>query len=88
MCIIVSRGWEWCLQSFDPPKLHLIPQMDLEDFRPQISKLGPIAKMGLASQFLQFFHPKSDKIDEKLYNYPIRIIPLLLGRILVPKIFY
>jgi hypothetical protein len=44
--------------------------MALEGFRPQISKLGPTTKMGPASQFLQFFHPESTKIDEKLYNDP------------------
>jgi hypothetical protein len=44
--------------------------MALEGFRPQISKLGLATKMGPASQFLQFFHPKSTKIDEKLYNDP------------------
>jgi hypothetical protein len=62
--------------------------MALEGSEPQISKLGPATKMGPASQFLQFFHPKSTKIDEKLYNDPFWIIPPHLGRILVPKIFY
>jgi hypothetical protein len=47
--------------------------MDLEGFEPQISKLGPATKMGPTSQFLQFFHPESTEIDEKLYNDPIQI---------------
>jgi hypothetical protein len=47
--------------------------MALEGFRPQISKLGPATKMGPASQFLQFFHLESTKIDEKLYNDPFKI---------------
>jgi hypothetical protein len=44
--------------------------MDLEGYGPQISKLGLATKMGLASQFLQFFHLEVIKIDEKLYNDP------------------
>jgi hypothetical protein len=62
--------------------------MAMEGYRTQFSKLGPTTKMGLASQFLQFFHPESTKIDEKLYHDPFWIIPPHLGRILFPKIFY
>jgi len=35
--------------------------------------LGPATKIGPANQFLQFSHPKSTKIDDKLYNDPFRI---------------
>jgi len=47
--------------------------MDLEGSKPQISKLVHATKMGLAGQFLQFFHPESSNIYEKLYNDPIWI---------------
>jgi hypothetical protein len=47
--------------------------MALEGSGPQISKLGPAIKIGLAGQFVVFFHPESTKIDGKLYNDPIRI---------------
>jgi hypothetical protein len=63
--------------------------MDLEVCKTQIFTLGvrPATKMGLARQFLQFFHPKSTRIDENLYDDPLWIIHAYLGRILVPKIF-
>jgi hypothetical protein len=61
--------------------------MAMEGSKPQIFKLGFGTKMGPASQFLHFFHPKSTKIDEKLYNHPIQIIPTIFWRILVPKYF-
>jgi len=47
-----------------------MPQMVVEGFKPQIFKLGPTIKMGPTSQFLQFYDPKSTKIDDKLYNNP------------------
>jgi hypothetical protein len=53
----------------------------------QFSKLGPTAKMYLQANSSNFFHPESTKIDEKIYNDPIHIIPPHLGRILVLKIF-
>jgi hypothetical protein len=56
-------------------------------FGPQFSKLGPTTKMALQVDSSNFFHPESTKIDEKLYNDPIQIIPPHLGRLLVPKIF-
>jgi hypothetical protein len=42
--------------------------MPLKCSKPQISKMGLVAKIDLTSQFLQFFHPESTKIDEQLYN--------------------
>jgi hypothetical protein len=65
---------EWCqgerimLAIFYPQNFHFIPQMDLEVSETQISKLRLPTKMGSASQFLLFFHPKSTKIDGKIYN--------------------
>jgi hypothetical protein len=48
--------------------------LDLEAYGPQITKLGFSLKVGPTSQFLQFFHPKSTKIDENLYNDPLWFI--------------
>jgi hypothetical protein len=45
--------------------------MALEGSRPQFSKLGPATKMALQVDSSNFFHPKSTKIDEKLYDDPI-----------------
>jgi hypothetical protein len=56
--------------------------MALEGGRPQFSKLGPSTKMGLASQFLQFFHPKSTKIDEKLYDDTLWVIVIVKALVL------
>jgi hypothetical protein len=47
--------------------------MSLEGSEPQIPKLGLATKMGLASQFLLFFQPKSTNIDDKLDNDPFQI---------------
>jgi hypothetical protein len=60
----------------------------MEGYGPQISKLGPTTKMGPVRKFLQYFHPKRNEIDEKLYNDLIWINPPQFGRLLVPKIFY
>jgi hypothetical protein len=80
MCRKTLRGYD-ILQNFDPQKCFLMPQMDLEGFRPQILKLVPTTKIFPPSQFLQFFNPESTKIDKKLYNVPIWVIPSHFGRI-------
>jgi hypothetical protein len=43
-------------------------------FHAPISKWGPATKMGPAIQFLQYFHAKSTRIDEKLYDDPFQIM--------------
>jgi hypothetical protein len=72
-CRETSTNWELCSQVLTSKSVIWCLKMDLEGFIPQISKLGPATKMGLASQFLQVFHPKITKIDDNLYNDPLWI---------------
>jgi len=56
--------------SFDTSKWI---QNILDGLWPQFSKLGPVAKMDMQADSSNFFHPKSTKIDEKMYYYSIHI---------------
>ena len=73
MCGSTSEGWQLCLQSFDPKNDHLRPQTCAKRFWPPIPIVRHAPKMTPTSQHLQFFKPKSTKIDDKLYDDPIEI---------------
>jgi len=67
-CVDGVKGIQPKKVEFWPQKSVWCIKLDIEGFKHQITKLGATPKMGLASQFLQFFHLESTKIDDKLFN--------------------
>jgi hypothetical protein len=59
------QGASTIVEKFLTPKITIwCLKMDLEGFKPQFSKLGPVVKMTLKVDSSDFFHSKSIEIYE------------------------